>query len=91
MNLGFSTKGILAVVYCYTVILGIFSLIMVISKPELTMVLFGFILMIFIVSIYILRKYESVIMNLKQKDVFDDAVNTEECKKNVIKLKSKTG
>lgn len=67
MGLGFSTKEILTVVYSYTLVLGIFSLIMVAATPDLTMILFGFILMIFTISILILKKAERVIVKLKKK------------------------
>lgn len=37
MNLGFSTKGILALVYTFTGILGSFAILLVAGKPELTL------------------------------------------------------
>jgi UDP-GlcNAc:undecaprenyl-phosphate GlcNAc-1-phosphate transferase len=89
MNLGFTNKGILTVVYSYTVILGFFSLIMVVAKPEMTIFLLGFILMILAISVYILGKSEHVIMNLKKNDRYE--CETEENKKNVVLLKNKTG
>ncbi len=61
MNLGFTTKGILAVVYLYTTILGIFSLIMIVVNPDLTIFLFSFILLILGISFFILNKVEKVI------------------------------
>lgn len=67
MNLGFSTKGILGVVYSYTVILGIFSLIMVAVNPEYTIFLLVFILLMLGLSFYMLNKAEIVISNLKQE------------------------
>ena len=91
MNLGFSTKGILSVVYVYTAILGVFSLIMVSVKPEYTMILFGFILMMLVISIVVLKKAESVISELKNKNDFNNKVNAEKGKDKIVLLRNKTG
>ena len=42
MNLGFSTRGILAIVYSFTGILGCFAILLVAGKPELTLYMLGF-------------------------------------------------
>lgn len=42
MNLGFSTKGILAIVYSFTAILGCFAILLVAGKPELTLFMLAF-------------------------------------------------
>lgn len=86
MNLGFSTKGILGVVYLYTSILGIFSLIMIVVNPDLTMFLFSFILLILGISFFILNKAESVISSLN-KDEKSDNSNQEKIVLKSIKKK----
>ena len=68
LNIGFSTKGILGVIYFYTAILGVFAIIMMYSKPEYTVFLFIFIILIFCLSIYILRKAEGVIACMQDKN-----------------------
>jgi UDP-GlcNAc:undecaprenyl-phosphate GlcNAc-1-phosphate transferase len=68
MNLGFTTKGILAVVYSYTAILGIFSLLMVAVHSKFTMFLLTFILLMLGISFYMLNRAEIVISNLKQEN-----------------------
>jgi len=67
MNIGFSTKEILAVVYTYTAILGIFSLIMVAVHSKFTMFLLGFIILIVGISFYMLNRAETLISDLKQE------------------------
>lgn len=74
LNIGFSTKGILGILYSYTVILGIFSIIMIYSKPEFTIFLLGFIILMIGMSSYTLRKAENVISELKEKNKDDSAI-----------------
>mgnify|MGYP003592473054 CR=1 FL=1 len=61
MNLGFSTKGILFVMYVYTVVLGLSSILMVSVPPEHSMILFSIILLMLILSFFILNTAENVI------------------------------
>ncbi len=91
INLGFSNKGILAVVYGYTAVLGIFSLIMVSAKPEMTMILFGFILLILGISIVVLRKAERVIDDLKNENSFKPVIEKVRGKADIVFLKRKIG
>ncbi len=67
MNLGFSNKGILSVVYSYTAILGVFSLLMVAVHPKFTIFLLVFILLMVGISFFILHRAEIVIFNLKNE------------------------
>ena len=65
MNLGFSTRGILALIYSLTLMLGCFSLLMVAGKPELTIFMLVFIIAFMGLLSFTLNKAESVIHNLK--------------------------
>ena len=58
MNLGFSTRGILSIVYAFTVMLGCFSLLMVAGKPELTIFMLAFILTIVGLLFFTLNRAE---------------------------------
>jgi len=68
MNLGFSNKGILAVVYSFTSILGFFSLLMVAGKPELTLFMLIFITGFVGFLFFILHRAEKRIELLKNED-----------------------
>ncbi|MGL4370076.1 MAG: MraY family glycosyltransferase [Spirochaetota bacterium] len=61
MNLGFSTKGILFVMYIYTLVLGLSSILMVNVPPEHSLILFSIILLLLVVSFFILNTAENVI------------------------------
>jgi UDP-GlcNAc:undecaprenyl-phosphate GlcNAc-1-phosphate transferase len=61
MNLGFSTKGILFVMYVYTVVLGLSSILMISVPPEQSFILFSIILLLLILSFFILNTAENMI------------------------------
>jgi len=68
LNLGFSTRGILAVVYSYTVILGCFAVLMTVGKPEYTIFMLIFVTLIVFLSFYILSKAEKRISSLDNEN-----------------------
>jgi len=68
LNLGFSTRGILAVVYSYTVILGCFSVLMTVGKPEYTIFMLIFVTLIVFLSFYILSRAEKRISSLDNEN-----------------------
>ena len=61
MNLGFSTRGILFVIYAYSIILGLSALLMVFMPAQLSFILFAIIGLLVILSFYILSSAERVI------------------------------
>jgi len=91
MNLGFTNKGILVVVYGYTAVLGIFSLFMVFAKPEMAVILLWLILMIMSISIYVLKKAEKVIEALKEKNQSVEKQSGLQKKSKLVMFKSKIG
>jgi UDP-GlcNAc:undecaprenyl-phosphate/decaprenyl-phosphate GlcNAc-1-phosphate transferase len=67
MSVGLSTKGILFVMYTYTVVLGLSSIIMINVPPHLSLLLFGIILLLMVLSFYLLNSAERVIELYEQK------------------------
>jgi UDP-GlcNAc:undecaprenyl-phosphate GlcNAc-1-phosphate transferase len=68
MNLGFTTKGILAIVYSFTGILGCFAILLVAGRPELTLFMLGFALSFVGLLFFTLDKAEKRIEGLKSMD-----------------------
>lgn len=67
MSVGLSTKGILFVMYTYTIVLGLSAIIMVNVPPHLSLLLFGLILLLMILSFFLLNSAERVIESYEAK------------------------
>jgi UDP-GlcNAc:undecaprenyl-phosphate GlcNAc-1-phosphate transferase len=66
MNLGFATKGILAIVYSFTAILGCFAILLVAGRPELTLFMLGFALSFVGLLFFTLDRAEKRIEGLEE-------------------------
>jgi len=76
MNVGFSTKRILLIIYSYTVILGCFALFMVVAKPEYTMILLSLAVFFVLLSFYMLHGAEKKIESLEaEKKILTEIVD----------------
>jgi UDP-GlcNAc:undecaprenyl-phosphate/decaprenyl-phosphate GlcNAc-1-phosphate transferase len=67
MRIGFSTRGILLVMYTYTLILGLSAVLMLNIHPELSLILFGIIVLLLMLSFYLLSSAERVIEIMEEK------------------------
>jgi UDP-GlcNAc:undecaprenyl-phosphate/decaprenyl-phosphate GlcNAc-1-phosphate transferase len=67
MKIGFSTKGILFVMYTYTLVLGLSAILMLNVHPELSLILFGIIVLLLMLSFYLLVSAERVIERMERK------------------------
>ena len=67
MRIGFSTRGILLVMYTYTLVLGLSSVLMLNINPELSLLLFGIIVLLLMLSFYLLSSAERVIEIMEKK------------------------
>jgi UDP-GlcNAc:undecaprenyl-phosphate/decaprenyl-phosphate GlcNAc-1-phosphate transferase len=67
MKIGFSTRGILFVMYTYTMVLGLSSILMLNMHPELSLILFGIIVLLLMLSFYLLSSAERVIERMEEK------------------------
>lgn len=67
MNLGFSQRGILLVMYGYTVILGLLGLLLTWVKPELSLLLFILVSIIVSLSFYMLYSAEKITERQQEK------------------------
>jgi len=61
MNLGFSIRKILLILYAYTVILGLLSLLILNAKPGVSLIFFFLIFVIMFLSFYLLNSAEKII------------------------------
>lgn len=92
MNMGFSTRGILAIVYIFTGILGCFSLLLVVIKPELTIFMLIFIITIVGLLFFTLNKAEKQIEKLNSEQMPVSGLSSEVNKRKATlkKVKKKT-
>jgi len=72
MSVGVSTKGILFVMYTYTIVLGLSSIMMISVPPHLSLVLFAIIMLLMVLSFYLLNSAERVIEGYEENT---DTVN----------------
>jgi UDP-GlcNAc:undecaprenyl-phosphate/decaprenyl-phosphate GlcNAc-1-phosphate transferase len=72
MSVGVSTKGILFVMYTYTVVLGLSAIMMISVPPHLSLMLFAIIMLLMVLSFYLLNSAERVIEGYEENT---DTVN----------------
>ena len=68
LNIGLSIRGILFVLYVYTIILGLTSILMLYIKPEFSLVLFFIVFLLMLISFYLLNSAEKIIEGREKKE-----------------------
>jgi UDP-GlcNAc:undecaprenyl-phosphate GlcNAc-1-phosphate transferase len=67
MSVGLSTKGILFVMYTYTIVLGLSAIIMINVPPHISLLLFGILFLLLVLSFYLLNSAERVIESYESR------------------------
>ncbi len=67
ISLGFSQKGILFIIYSYTIILGLLSVLLLYITPKLTLILFLLVVMLVFLSLYLLNSAERIIEKYEEE------------------------
>lgn len=81
MSLGISIKGILFLMYTYSVILGLISILILKIQPEYSLVLFVLIFIIMLLSMYMLNLAEKII---EKKERDNNIENSNKNEKNSV-------
>jgi UDP-GlcNAc:undecaprenyl-phosphate GlcNAc-1-phosphate transferase len=68
LNIGLSIRGILFILYMYTIILGLTSILMLHIKPGYSLVLFLIVSLLVLLSFYLLNSAEKIIEESEKRD-----------------------